>query len=49
MGAELKEALYALARWGARTIGPLGPDDELYAEWGMNACRHCSMLKPRAA
>jgi DNA-binding HxlR family transcriptional regulator len=36
-GAELKEALYALARWGARTIGPPGPDDELYPEWGVNA------------
>src|SRR5919201_3943787 len=36
-GVGLKEALYALARWGARTIGPPGPDDELYPEWGMNA------------
>jgi DNA-binding HxlR family transcriptional regulator len=36
-GAELREALYALARWGARTIGPPGPADELYPEWGMNA------------
>jgi DNA-binding HxlR family transcriptional regulator len=36
-GAGLREALYALARWGARTIGPPGPDDELYPEWGMNA------------
>jgi alkyl sulfatase BDS1-like metallo-beta-lactamase superfamily hydrolase len=36
-GAGLKEALYALARWGARTIAPPGPDDELYPEWGMNA------------
>jgi DNA-binding HxlR family transcriptional regulator/putative sterol carrier protein len=36
-GAGLKEALYALARWGARTIGPPGPDDELYPEWGLNA------------
>jgi DNA-binding HxlR family transcriptional regulator len=36
-GADLKEALYALARWGARTIGPPGPDDELYPEWGVNA------------
>jgi len=36
-GAGLKEALYALARWGARTIGPPGPDDELYPEWGVNA------------
>jgi DNA-binding HxlR family transcriptional regulator len=36
-GAGLKEALYALARWGARTIGPPGRDDELYPEWGVNA------------
>jgi DNA-binding HxlR family transcriptional regulator len=36
-GAGLREALYALARWGARTIGPPGPGDELYPEWGMNA------------
>jgi DNA-binding HxlR family transcriptional regulator len=36
-GAELREALYSLARWGARTIGPPGPDDELYPEWGLNA------------
>jgi DNA-binding HxlR family transcriptional regulator len=36
-GADLKEALYALARWGARTIGPPRPDDELYPEWGVNA------------
>ena len=36
-GAGLKEALYALARWGARTIGPPGPGDELYPEWGVNA------------
>jgi len=36
-GVGLKEALYALARWGARTIGPPDPDDELYPEWGVNA------------
>jgi len=36
-GVDLREALYALARWGARTIGPPGPGDELYPEWGMNA------------
>jgi DNA-binding HxlR family transcriptional regulator/putative sterol carrier protein len=35
-GAELKEPLYALARWGARTLGPPKPDDELYPEWGVN-------------
>jgi DNA-binding HxlR family transcriptional regulator len=36
-GAELEEVVHALARWGARTLGPPGPDDELYAEWGVNA------------
>jgi DNA-binding HxlR family transcriptional regulator len=36
-GACLNEALYALARWGARSLGPPGPDDELYPEWGVNA------------
>src|ERR671926_265403 len=33
LAARLKD----LARWGARTIGPPGPDDELYPEWGVNA------------
>jgi DNA-binding HxlR family transcriptional regulator len=36
-GAELEEVFYALARWGARSLGPPGPDEELYPEWGMNA------------
>jgi DNA-binding HxlR family transcriptional regulator len=36
-GAGLDEALYALARWGARSLGPPGPEDELYPEWGVNA------------
>jgi DNA-binding HxlR family transcriptional regulator len=36
-GAGLNEALYALARWGARSLGPPGPEDELYPEWGVNA------------
>jgi DNA-binding HxlR family transcriptional regulator len=36
-GRGLDEAMYALARWGARTLGPPGPDDELYPEWGVNA------------
>ena len=35
-GAELREPLYALARWGARTLGPPTSEDELYPEWGMN-------------
>ena len=36
-GAGLNEALYALARWGARSLGPPDADDELYEEWGVNA------------
>jgi DNA-binding HxlR family transcriptional regulator len=36
-GAELNESLYALARWGARTLGPPKPGDELDDEWGLNA------------
>src|SRR5919201_5148907 len=46
-GVGLKEALYALARWGARTIGPPGPDDELYPEWGVNAMS--ALFNPEAA
>jgi DNA-binding HxlR family transcriptional regulator len=36
-GSGLNEALYALARWGARSLGPPTADDELYPEWGVNA------------
>jgi DNA-binding HxlR family transcriptional regulator len=36
-GQGLNEVLWALARWGARTLGPPGPDDELYPEWGVDA------------
>jgi DNA-binding HxlR family transcriptional regulator len=36
-GQGLNEALYALARWGSRSLGPPGPEDELYPEWGVNA------------
>ena len=28
-GRQLEEPLYALARWGARTLGPPGKEDEL--------------------
>jgi DNA-binding HxlR family transcriptional regulator len=38
-GAELEEVVYALARWGARSLGPPKADDELYPEWGVNAFR----------
>jgi DNA-binding HxlR family transcriptional regulator len=36
-GYELEEVMHALARWGARSLGPPGSDDELYPEWGVNA------------
>jgi DNA-binding HxlR family transcriptional regulator len=46
-GAGLNEALYALARWGARSLGPPGPEDELYPEWGVNA--FAALFNPEAA
>lgn len=46
-GAELDEVFYALARWGARSLGPPGPDDELYPEWGLNAFP--ALFAPEAA
>jgi DNA-binding HxlR family transcriptional regulator len=46
-GAELEEALYALARWGARSLPPPGPEDEFYPEWGFNAFP--ALLDPEAA
>jgi DNA-binding HxlR family transcriptional regulator/putative sterol carrier protein len=36
-GAELNEAVYALGRWGARTLGPPKPGDELDPDWGVEA------------
>jgi DNA-binding HxlR family transcriptional regulator len=36
-GQELEEPLYALARWGARSLGPPGQSDHLYPDWGLNA------------
>lgn len=36
-GLELEEVMHALARWGARSLGPPKPEDELYPEWGVNA------------
>jgi DNA-binding HxlR family transcriptional regulator len=35
-GQELEEPVYALARWGARTLGPPGKGDHLYPDWGLN-------------
>lgn len=36
-GAGLEETMHALARWGARTLGPPGPDDEFDEDWGLSA------------
>ena len=46
-GAELEQPLYALARWGARTLGPPGKGDDLYPDWGLNA--FAALLDPEAA
>jgi DNA-binding HxlR family transcriptional regulator len=46
-GQELEEALYALARWGAKTLGPPDKGDELYPDWGLNA--FAALLDPEAA
>jgi DNA-binding HxlR family transcriptional regulator len=46
-GVELEEVFFALARWGARSLGPPGPDDELYPEWGLNAV--AALFSPEAA
>src|ERR671918_313799 len=46
-GLELEEVMCALARWGARSLGPPGPDDELYPEWGLNA--FTALFNPEAA
>jgi DNA-binding HxlR family transcriptional regulator len=36
-GEELRQPLYALARWGARSLGPPAPDDSLAPGWLVNA------------
>jgi DNA-binding HxlR family transcriptional regulator/putative sterol carrier protein len=46
-GRELEEVLNALARWGARSLGPPGPEDEMYPEWGVNALP--ALFNPEAA
>ena len=38
-GRGLEEPMNALARWGARSLGPPKPEDELYEDWGLNALR----------
>ena len=46
-GQELEEPLYALARWGARSLGPPSKADHLYPDWGLNA--FAALLDPEAA
>jgi DNA-binding HxlR family transcriptional regulator/putative sterol carrier protein len=36
-GKGLEEPVYALARWGARSLGPPTQKDDLYEGWGLNA------------
>ncbi len=38
-GEELREPLYALARWGAKSLGPPSPDDAFSPGWLVNAIR----------
>jgi DNA-binding HxlR family transcriptional regulator len=46
-GRELEEPLYALARWGARTLPPPVNEEDFYPEWGLNAFP--ALLDPEAA
>ena len=46
-GRELEEPLYALARWGARSLPPPPKDEDLYPDWGLNA--FAALLDPHAA
>jgi DNA-binding HxlR family transcriptional regulator len=36
-GAGLEEAVHAIARWGARSLGPPPPGEPVDPEWGLNA------------
>jgi DNA-binding HxlR family transcriptional regulator len=36
-GAGLEETIHAIARWGARSLGPPAPDDVVNPEWGLDA------------
>jgi DNA-binding HxlR family transcriptional regulator len=46
-GRGLEEVLHAVARWGARSLGLPGPEDELDPDWGVNA--FCALLYPERA
>jgi DNA-binding HxlR family transcriptional regulator len=46
-GQELEEPLYALARWGARSLPPPAKNEDFYPDWGLNA--FAALLDPEAA
>jgi DNA-binding HxlR family transcriptional regulator len=46
-GQELEEPLYALARWGARSLPPPAKNEDFYPDWGLNA--FAALLDPGAA
>jgi DNA-binding HxlR family transcriptional regulator len=46
-GRELEEPLYALARWGARSLPPPDKGRDFYPDWGLNA--FAALLDPDAA
>ena len=46
-GAGLEEVLHALARWGARSLGPPKCREDLYPQWGLNA--FAALFNPEAA
>jgi DNA-binding HxlR family transcriptional regulator len=46
-GRELEEPLYALARWGARSLPPPTKNEDFYPDWGLNA--FAALLDPEAA
>jgi DNA-binding HxlR family transcriptional regulator len=46
-GRELEEPLYALARWGARSLPPPVKGEDFYPDWGLNA--FAALLDPQAA
>ena len=46
-GQELEEPLYALARWGARSIPAPAKNEDFYPDWGLNA--FAALLDPEAA
>ena len=46
-GQQLEEPLYALARWGARSLPPPAKNEDFYPDWGFNA--FAALLDPEAA